>query len=240
VIEGIISSYSQFFSWNNMVNILSNPANWGIIFSLVILEGLLSADNALVLATMVSHLKGRQQKLALFAGMWGAYFFRFLVIGFGVYIIHMWWVKALGALYLLWMSAKYFLSKDKEEEEKTDKDSWSFWRTVVQVELMDIAFSVDSVSAAFGVSEQVWVLFLGAIFGILMMRGIAQVFVRLISKYPEFETTAFILIGIIGAKMMASVFGIHFSEWFFFVVLIATFLATFAYHHLRTALSKNN
>jgi YkoY family integral membrane protein len=239
VIQGIINSYSQFFSWESMVNILSNPANWGIIFSLVILEGLLSADNALVLATMVSHLKGRQQKLALFAGMWGAYLFRFLVIGFGVYIIHMWWVKALGALYLLWMSAKYFLSNDENEEEKTDKDSWSFWRTVLQVELMDIAFSVDSVSAAFGVSDQVWVLFLGAIFGILMMRGIAQVFVALISRYPEFETTAFILIGIIGAKMMAS-FWIQLPEWFFFVVLIATFLGTFAYHHLRTALSKNN
>jgi YkoY family integral membrane protein len=240
VIEGIISSYSQFFSWENMVTVLSNPASWSIIFSLLILEGLLSADNALVLATMVSHLSGRQQKLALFAGMWGAYFFRFLVIGFGVYIIHMWWVKALGALYLLWLSAKYFLNKDKADEEKTDRDSWSFWRTVLQVELMDIAFSVDSVSAAFGVSDQVWVLFLGAIFGILMMRGTAQVFVRLISKFPEFETTAFVLIGIIGGKMMLSVFGIHFPEWFFFAVIIVTFLATFAFHHLRVASSKNN
>ena len=72
LLQGIINSYSQFFSWDVMYSIISNPASWGIIFSLVILEGLLSADNALVLATMVSHLKGRDRRLALFAGLWGA------------------------------------------------------------------------------------------------------------------------------------------------------------------------
>ena len=171
----------------------------------------------------------------------GCYFFRFLVIGFGVYIIKFWWVKALGALYLLWMAGKYFYSlankNEAEEAQSAKKTPLSFWGTVIQVELMDIAFSIDSVSAAFGISEQVWVLFIGALFGVLMMRGVAGIFLALIQKYPEFETTAFVLIGIIGAKMMASVFGFHLPEWFFFACLVVVFLSTFAYHHIRGALA---
>ena len=86
MIQQIISSYSDFFSWDMFIKIVTTPSNWGIIFSLIVLEGLLSADNALVLATMVSDLEDeKQRKLAIFAGMWGAYLFRFLIIGFGVY-----------------------------------------------------------------------------------------------------------------------------------------------------------
>jgi len=233
MLHGVMASYSQFFSWNVFRGIVTTPSNWGIILSLVVLEGLLSSDNALVLATIVSNLKSkRERKLALFAGIWGAYLFRFLVIGFGIYLIHFWWIKVIGALYLLWMSAKYFIFSNSDDNE-TKTGSASFWMTVLQVELMDIAFSIDSVSAAFGVSEKVWVLFLGAIFGILMMRGVAQIFVKLIEKFTEFETTAYVLIGIIGVKMMASVFGYRVSDWAFFAGLIMVFLSTFAVHYLQ-------
>ena len=75
----------------------------------------------------------------------------------------------------------------------------TFWGTVVAVELMDIAFSVDSVLAAFGVSEQVWVLLVGGMLGVLMMRGVAGVFLKLIDRVPELETSAYILILIIAS-----------------------------------------
>jgi len=233
MLQGVINSYSQFFSWDIFWGIVTTPANWGIILSLIILEGLLSSDNALVLATIVSNLKTkRERKLALFAGIWGAYFFRFLVIGFGIYLIHFWWIKVLGALYLMWMALKYFFFSENNED-GTKPGSTSFWMTVLQVEMMDIAFSIDSISAAFGVSEKVWVLFIGAIFGILMMRGVAQIFVKLLEKYAEFETTAYVLIALIGVKMMASVFGFHLSEWAFFIGLIVVFMSTFAVHYLQ-------
>ncbi len=234
MLQEIINSYTQFFSWDIFHQIITTPSNWGVILSLMFLEGLLSADNALVLATIVSNLRtDRERKLAIFAGMWGAYIFRFLIIGFGVYLIHFWWIKLLGALYLIWLSTKHFFLTDSEQSE-TKTGSKSFWMTVLQVEMMDIAFSIDSVSAAFGISEQVWVLFLGAIFGILMMRGVAQIFVKLLEKYAELKTTAYVLIGIIGVKMMASVFGIHLPEGLFFSILALVFLSTFAIHYFKT------
>lgn len=241
-LHGLQNSYGQFFSLQALWQVISNPVSWGAIGSLVILEGLLSSDNALVLAILVRHLPKRQQKKALFYGIFGAYFFRFLAIGFGVFLIHILWIKVIGALYLLWMSAKYFISgsssEDDDNEEVKEESSYNFWRTVLQVELMDITFSIDSILAAFGVSEKIWVLFLGAILGILMMRGVAQVFLALIEKYPELETTAYILIAIIGLKMMGSVFGIHISEGIFFSILLLVFLATFVVHHIRKANGK--
>jgi len=229
---GIIGNYAQFFSLNAFLSVVDNPMSWAVIGSLIVLEGLLSADNALVLAIMVKHLPKKEQKQALFYGIFGAFLFRFVAIGLGTYLIKIWWIKGAGALYLLWMAFQYFFMKPAEEEETTSAPM-GFWRTVLAVEIMDIAFSIDSVLAAFGVSDQVWVLYLGGIMGVMMMRGVAQVFLALIERYPELETTAFVLIGIIGTKMLGSVFGLHVSETVFFSTLIFVFLSTFVIHHLR-------
>lgn len=225
--------------------VLTNPVSWGLIGTLVILEGLLSADNALVLAVMVKHLPPEKRKKALFYGLLGAYAFRFIAIGIGVFLIKLWWVKILGAGYLAWLSIKYFIDKrkgsggDDEEAEGLNQSGLlirlfgTFWGTVVAVELMDIAFSVDSVLAAFGVSEQVWVLLVGGMLGVLMMRGVAGVFLTLIDRVPELETTAYILILIIALKMLLAVFHIDMGHLTFFIILLVTFGATFVVHFMN-------
>ena len=148
---------AQFFNLDMWVKVLSDPVSWGLIGTLVILEGLLSADNALVLAVMVKHLPPEKRKKALFYGLLGAYVFRFIAIGLGVFLIKLWWVKVLGASYLAWLSIKYFIDKrkgeqgDVEEVEGMNQSGLlirlfgTFWGTVMAVEIMDIAFSVDSV-----------------------------------------------------------------------------------------------
>ncbi|WHX98999.1 hypothetical protein [Neobacillus sp. DY30] len=243
--EGIIETYSLFFDWQHWVEVLSDPVNWGLIATLVILEGLLSADNALVLAVMVKHLPPEQRKRALFYGLLGAYIFRFIAIGIGVYLIKFTLVKVLGAAYLAWLAIKYFIDKRKASQVEEGEEHGinqkgllirlfgTFWGTVAAVELMDIAFSVDSVLAAFGISNEVWVLLLGGMLGVLMMRGVAGVFLALIDRIPELETSAYILILLISAKMFAGVFGVHVSHITFFVILLLVFGATFVVHFMN-------
>ncbi|WP_342431435.1 TerC family protein [Neobacillus sp. FSL H8-0543] len=228
----IVNSYGTFFSVDAFVKVFSEPANWGIIGTLIILEGLLSADNALVLAVMVKHLPEKQRKKALFYGIFGAYLFRILAIGIGVSLINIAWIKIVGGHYLLWIVFQNFV-KSGDTEDGAKKVKMGFWRTILAVELLDIAFSIDSVIAAFGVSNQVWVLFMGGVLGILMMRGAAQLFLALIEKVPEFETTAFILIAIIGVKMIAGPFGFELNQAVFFSILITVFLGTFIVHAFR-------
>ncbi len=166
-----------------------------------------------------------------------------------MFLIKLWWVKVLGALYLAWLSIKYFIDKRKGESEEEEAHGMNqnsvlfrifgvFWGTVVMVELMDIAFSVDSVLATFGVSNEVWILLLGGMLGILMMRGIAGVFLRLLERVPELESTAYILILIIAAKMLLSVIHIEVPHWLFFMILVIAFSATFILHYMRKRTSQ--
>ena len=244
ILNGIIDTYAAFFDWDMWVQVLTDPVSWGLIGTLVILEGLLSADNALVLAVMVKHLPENQRKKALFYGLLGAYIFRFIAIGVGVFLIKLWWVKVLGAAYLAWLAIKYFIDKSKksgDEEEIAGMNTGgilirlfgTFWGTIAAVEIMDIAFSVDSVLAAFGVSEEIWVLLLGGMLGVLMMRGIAGVFLKLIDKVPELETSAYVLIMLIAIKMGLGVVGFGVPPYIFFIILIMTFLATFVIHFMN-------
>lgn len=232
-LNGVISNYSQFFSLTNLQNVLSDPVNIGIILSLIILEGLLSSDNALVLAILVRHLPERQQKKALFYGIGGAYFFRFLAIGLGTYLIKIWWIKIFGGLYLLYLVGKFV--KDKLSGCDKDDDACGIHKgllaTIITVEMMDITFSIDSVTAAFGVSEKIWVLFLGGILGITMMRSIAKLFVSLINKISELEITAYILISVVGVKMISSTAGYTLPDIVFFGLLISIFVGTIIYHY---------
>lgn len=241
VVEQIFHTYAMFFDWEMWGQVLTDPISWGLIGSLVLIEGLLSADNALVLAVLVKHLPEKQRKKALMYGMFGAYFFRFVFIGIGVYLIKFWFIKVLGAAYLGWIVYSHFRSKNEDEVEATKlkKDSWlvrvfgTFWATVISVELMDLAFSVDSILAALAISDEIWILLIGGMLGILMMRTVAGLFLTLIERVPELETTAFILIGIISAKMFLSVFGYELSHYVFFAILIIAFVITFIIHFIN-------
>lgn len=240
ILSNIFATYASFFDWHMWVEELSSPTAWGLILTLVIMEGLLSADNALVLAVMVKHLPEKQRKKALMYGMIGAFFFRFLFIGIGVYLVHFWEVKVLGALYLLYLVYKYFKEKNKEEDEEDHsfKGGWlqrtfgMFWATVIMVELMDVAFSADSILAAFAISNEVWILLLGGVLGIVMMRTVATVFLKLLEAIPELETTAYILIAIIALKMLAGVVGFEMPHWLFFIVIASAFAITFVIHYV--------
>ncbi|KFL42892.1 membrane protein [Lysinibacillus sp. BF-4] len=239
MIQQILDTYAQFFDWHMWKVVLTDPVSWGLILSLVLIEGLLSADNALVLAVLVRHLPEEQRKKALLYGMIGAYFFRFVFIGIGVYLVKFWFIKALGALYLAWLSISHFIKKEDDDIQEFNKNTLlvrlfgTFWATVITVEIMDVAFSVDSILAAFAVSSEVWVLLMGGMLGILVMRTVATVFVSLIDRIPELENTAFILIGIIAIKMGLSVFHIEISHYLFFAILIIAFAITFVIHFMR-------
>ena len=201
-------------------DIISHPGtSLAIIGNLIIIESLLSVDNAAVLATMVMDLPQNQRDKALKYGIWGAYFFRGLAMIFASFLITIWWLKPLGGLYLLYLVYDYWKSKQTEstDDDTLDKESnWlykltvgslgTFWATVCLVELMDMAFSIDNVFAAVAFTPNIILVCLGVFIGILAMRFIAQWFVKLMEKYSFLETAAFIVIAILGIKLTLSLF----------------------------------
>ncbi|NJL73586.1 MAG: hypothetical protein HC888_19725 [Candidatus Competibacteraceae bacterium] len=131
-----------------------------VVASLVILEGLLSVDNALVLAAMVKHLPEKQSKLALKAGLLGAYVGRGAMLLCASFILRNPWLKLLGGGYLVWlMVSNLGKAEEGEGEDEVKSSKGGFWQTVLAVELADLAFSVDNVAAAVAMSDQLWAVF---------------------------------------------------------------------------------
>jgi YkoY family integral membrane protein len=196
-----------------------SPQDLGVIAMLVLLEGLLSIDNALVLALLARKLPKALRGKALTYGLVGSFFFRFIMIGSAAYLLHWHIVKLLGGGYLLWISAQHFLQKQPELPSSDDGDDVpassapSFWSTVVRIELTDVAFAVDSILAAIalvgsppaghiGRHPKLWVVVVGGGIGVMLMRVAAAAFIRLLERFPRFETSAYLLVMIIGIKLL--------------------------------------
>lgn len=199
-------------------DILNHPgASLAIIGNLIIIESLLSVDNAAVLATMVMDLPEKEREKALKYGIWGAYVFRGLAMLFASVLIKIWWLKPVGGIYLLYLVYSYWKGKQtvKTEDDVIDKKSnWlyrvtvgslgNFWATVCLVELMDMAFSIDNVFAAVAFTPNIILVCAGVFIGILAMRFIANYFVKMMAKYTFLETAAFIVIAVLGIKLTLS------------------------------------
>ncbi len=175
-----------------------------VIAILVMLEVILSVDNALILGIMVQGLPVSLRRKALFYGIVGAYVFRGLALTFAAFFIKFWWAQALGGAYLLYVALKYFFKgRTETPHAHTTPSSHQFWGTVAQVELMDLAFAVDSVLVAVALSNQLWVIFTGVFLGIAALRLIASFFVSLLERYPRFKTVAYVIVALAGMKLIA-------------------------------------
>lgn len=215
-----------------------------VVINLILIESLLSIDNAAVLATMVMKLPKDERPKALRYGLLGAYIFRGLALLFASLLVKIWWLKVIGGIYLLYLCYDYFFTKKSPEKEddtlnkmpgyftrkiitpiskvlihpiKRTLDSGirklgRFWYTVVLIEMMDLAFSVDNVFAAVAFTDNIYLICAGVFIGILAMRFVAQYFVVLMERFPFLESVAFIVIGVLGLKLFSSILCFCFPE----------------------------
>ncbi|POY37203.1 DUF475 domain-containing protein [Solitalea longa] len=196
-----------------------------IILNLIVIESLLSVDNAAVLATMVMDLPKEERNKALRYGIIGAYFFRGVCLLLATWLVKIWWLKPLGGLYLLYLTYGYFKGKSTPQEDDDiidKKGNWiyrmtvgamgNFWATVALVEVMDLAFSIDNVFAAVAFTDNIYLICTGVFIGILAMRFVAQGFVKLMEKFSFLETVAFIVIGVLGLKLSISLYTHFYSN----------------------------
>ncbi len=228
-----------------------------IVLQLIFLEGILSIDNAAVLGAMVATLPehepipwpkslkgfgrildkplGYQRMAALRVGLLGAYLGRGLMLLAASFIIQNPWLKLIGAAYLIRLAlddlgAHGFQGGD--EETKTVRTR-TFWLTVLNVEMMDLAFSLDNVVAAVSLSDRLWVVMLGVAIGIVVMRFAAGIFSYVVERQPVLKTAAYILVLNIGVELLLEDLAhIEISDWTRFGISIATIALCLAYTHL--------
>ena len=216
---------------------------------LVVLEGLLSADNAMVLAVLVLGLPKREQQKALRYGILGAFAFRILAILLAVYLIQIQIVMLLGAAYLLWLPYHHFSGSEDAADRRSPKPakSWlgmsPFWSTVVKVELTDIVFAIDSILLAVAMSNKTWVIITGGILGVIAMRLVIGQLLVLVHRYPPLVDGAFVIIAWVGIKLLleymhdAGFVGFEIPKWFSLGLVVVIFVASLIWAKLEGPVS---
>ena len=259
----LLAFFGQSFEWSDAV----------IVGMLVLLEGVLSIDNALVLGILAKRLPPHLRPRALSYGLIGAFVFRVIAIATASFLLRWTFVKLLGGGYLIFIAVKHlFFETQEEHPERIELDAAghpvlidvttggeltpaqeeieirervpigvslvtgeqggggatgissppargrrypSFWATVAVIELTDVAFAVDSILAAMALAgsrqEKLWVVIAGGILGVVLMRFAAAIFIKLLDRFPRFEESAYLLVIVIGLKLVAD-WGLN-SDW---------------------------
>ena len=198
----------------SLSNVFDGADQWGEILTLlpvlVVLELVLSADNAVALAAIArSGQRPKQERLALNIGIGLA-----LVLRLGLIVVAQWvlqnaWVQLLAALYLLWLFVDHLRSPqdaaDLETSDGKNSGSRSLLKTVILLAFTDLAFSIDSVAAAVAISDQILLIGTGTIIGIVALRFTSELFIRWLDVYPRLETAGFLAVAFVALRLIVHV-----------------------------------
>jgi YkoY family integral membrane protein len=222
------------------------PSDIVTILLLVLLEGLLSADNAMVLAVLALGLPKAQRKKALRYGIIGAFVFRIAATVFAAYMIQLRVVQLIGGIYLLWLPYHHFFRGGDAQQRRTPPKAtpWlglsAFWATVLKVELTDIVFAIDSILVAVAMSPKLWVIITGGLLGIVAIRMVIGQLLAIVRRYPALVDGAFVIIAWVGIKLLIeyahSMGWVHFlvPKWLSLGLIVVIFTISFLYARRQT------
>jgi YkoY family integral membrane protein len=240
VLDSAAHVFNSIFSYQ--FSVLDIP----VILTLVLLEGVLSFDNAAVLAVMSRKLPPEQRKKALTYGLAGAYVMRFLAIVFAAVLIAVPFTRLIGGFYLLYLCVKHFWdfkngahSPGEEEDTPTIFSKINFlrispfWKTVIAIELADLAFAIDQVLVSVAYTEKYLLIVLSSFAAILMLRISAMLLTKIIDWFPRIEQIAYAVVGFVGLKLVASYWEIEMPKQVSITLTMAAFLIPISIKLLR-------
>lgn len=212
------------------------PFNLGIeaplvLLILVALEAVLSADNAIALATIAQGLEDKQlQRQALNFGLVVAYVLRISLILTATWVVKFWQFELLGAAYLLWLVFEHFTSEEDEQHHHHGPRFTSLLQVIPLIAITDLAFSLDSVTTAIAISDQIWLVLAGGTIGVITLRFMAGLFIRWLQEYVNLEDAGYITVGLVGLRLLVRAINPEFvpPEWLMITIIALIFLWGFS------------
>lgn len=216
--------------------ILNSPMEMGMdtpfmLLILISLEAVLSADNAIALAAIAQGLHDpKLENSALNIGLLLAYVLRMILILTATWVIQFWQFELLGALYLLWLVFTYFRAQGEVEPEDRQFQFSSLWQAIPMIAVTDLAFSLDSVTTAIAVADEIWLIIAGGTIGVITLRFLAGLFIRWIEEYTYLEDAGFITVGFVGLRLLLRVVQPELvpPEWLMISIIIGMFIWGFS------------
>ncbi|WP_287128003.1 TerC family protein [Candidatus Cyanaurora vandensis] len=228
------------FVWQQAGQVLQNITNYQfstedipLVLTLILLEGVLSFDNAAILAVMTSKLPKEERAKALTYGLVGAYTFRFLAVIFAAVLLLIPETKIIGGGYLVYLCVSHFWRKKQAQDAAgsamevpvfTFLGLSPFWSTVVSVEFADAAFAIDQILVAIAYTDKYLLILVASVFAILALRISAMILTRVLEWFPSLEEIAYLVVGLVGIKLLVSYWGVEVPKTISITLTLGAFL----------------
>jgi len=208
-----------------MLSLLSEPQAWLSLVILTALEIVLGVDNIIFIALLVDRLPARRQERARLAGLTLAMLTRIGLLYFIVWMTGLTrpWVTLLGVSLsgrdlILLLGGLFLLGKgvteihqtlERARSERQTRRYSNFALIIVQIALIDIVLSLDSVFTAVALANQLAIMVTAIIIAILVMMWLARAIAQFIARYQTLKILALTFLILIGVALVAS--GLHFE-----------------------------
>ena len=219
----------------SLTDIYEGADQWAEVLALlpvlVILELILSADNAVALAAIARASRNpEQERLALNIGIGLAMMLRVGLIALAQWVLQRAWVQLLAAAYLFWLFVNHLRQSSQDTADQTtalanSSPSRPLLRTVLLLGFTDLAFSIDSVAAAVAVSDQILLISTGAVIGIFALRFTSGLFIRWLDEFDRLERAGFLSVAFVALRLLIHVLvpQLNQPDWLTLLVVFVLF-----------------
>jgi len=224
-INSFIPTLDQVDSWYEILTLLP---------ILISLELLLSADNAVALASLTKSLESSElRSRALNIGITISLLFRIILIVLSNVLLKFILIRVFAGFYLIYLFfSNVFFNSDIENAENgiDNKNNFRFLRVVALLSITDLAFSIDSITTAVAISDQYILIIFGAVIGVLALRFTSGIFLKLLDIFSRLETAGYVAILIVGIKLLLNTFIKEsiLPDYYFYILILFAFIWGFS------------
>ena len=226
-VNSFIPTLDQIDSWSEILTLLP---------ILISLEILLSADNAIALASLTKSLKNSTDRTnALNIGITISLIFRILLILLSSFLLKFLLIRIFAGLYLIYLFfSNIFLKNKKIDTSPNDlsvtNKKFDFLKVVALLSITDLAFSIDSITTAVAISDQYILIVIGALIGVIALRFTSEIFLRLLEYFIRLEMAGYIAILIIGVKLILNTLikENFLPDYYFYILIFISFVWGFS------------
>ena len=211
------------------------------IFTLVLLEAVLGIDNVIFISILASKLPENQQRKARRVGLILAGLMRLALLGIITLIMQLTeplitllgkgftgkdLILLAGGLFLLYKSvAEIYHKTEGESGDVSSKiKKAGFSAVVLQILVMDLVFSIDSIITAIGMVKELWVMYIAVVLSVVMMLFAAGPISNFVNKHPAFKMLALAFLLLIGFSLIAEGWGLEIPKGYIYFAMAFSFL----------------
>lgn len=217
-----------------MFDWVADPNAWLALGTLTILEVVLGIDNIIFLSLVVAKLPKHQQNRARRLGLMGAMLMRLGLLASIAWVVRLTHplfsvmdhpfsardlILLFGGLFLLWKSSMEIHETIEGDEQQHTTHVHSFFGAIVQIMLLDIIFSLDSVITAVGLSDHLFIMMAAVIIAVLMMMFAARAIGEFVDRHPSVKMLALAFLILVGFTLILESFGLHVPKGYIYFAM---------------------